>query len=159
MGEFSLIPGMAYTATLAGASVQSADGTALAGAVTQTFTARNGPARGAGAGEAGVAYADAVLEDVDVDQNDTGGALPAVTSISPPNGMTGVRKDAVHVVYTFSESVRLQDARNQSNGDISGAFTLQFYNTSSSSWEDTEDLALGQKVFVNTPAKTITVAL
>jgi len=68
----------------------------------------------------------------------------------------------VHVVYTFSESVTLTDARNQSNGVISEAFTLRFWNTSGSNaakWDDLLDLAHKTEVLVNTTGKTITVAL
>jgi len=156
----SLIPGMTYTAALVASSIQSTDTTPSSSAsLTQTFTARNGPARGAGAAEAGVAYVvdgPAMVEDV---YNDTAGT-PTVTSISPPDGMTGVRKDQVHVVYTFSESVTLSDAANQSNGVISEAFTLRFYNTSGTpKWDDAQDLEYKTEVFVNTTGKTITVAL
>jgi len=154
-----LIPGMTYIATLAGGSVQSAGGATLGGALSQTFTARNGAARGAEAGsEAGVAYVVENLVDDDADHNDTDG-VPTVVSIAPPTGMTGVRKDAVHVVYTFSEPVTLFDTRNQSNYVIEKAFTLQFKNTSSNAFEFEKDLIVGTEVFVNTTAKQVTVAL
>jgi hypothetical protein len=159
----ALIPGMTYTATLAANSIQSMDSAAYASAVSGTFTARNGPTRGATG--AGNSWDNAVLMDVPGPQNDTGSVPPTVVSVSPPRLMTGVATAAVHVVYTFSEAVTLTDARNQSNQEISDAFSLQFYNVSATKkadslrWADDGDLALGSVVFVNTTGKTITVAL
>ena len=155
-----LIPGMVYTATLAAGSVTGADKAGSNGALTTTFTTRNGPPRGGG--DAGVAFVVAELDNVDADQNDTGGVPPTVIDISPKPGMTGVRPGSVHVVYTFSESVRLLDAANKSNGVISEAFKLMFFNTTNADAAQHEfdvDSDITGQAYVNTTGRTISFAL
>ena len=76
--------------------------------------------------------------------------------------MTGVRTDTVHVVYTFSEAVRLVDAANKSNGVISEAFKLMFYNTTnpnSAHHEYDVDSDVTGQAYVNTTGRTISFAL
>jgi len=157
-----LTPGMEYTAVLSSASVTGADTAGSAGALSTTFTTRDGPPRGDGA--AGVAFvvAGGELDSVEAEQNDTGAAAPTVTAISPPSMMTGVRTDTVHVVYTFSEAVRLVDAANKSNGVISEAFKLMFYNTTnpnSAHHEYDVDSDVTGQAYVNTTGRTISFAL
>ena len=104
----------------------------------------------------------AELDNVEADQNDTGTADPTVVDISPKAGMTGVRPDTVHVVYTFSESVRLVDATNKSNGVISEAFKLMFYNTTNADSDQHEfdvDSDITGQAYVNTTGRTISFAL
>jgi hypothetical protein len=157
-----LIPGMQYTAKLSKDSVTGADKDGDNAQLSITFTARDGPPRGDG--PAGVAF---VVNGGELDsdlseQNDTGGVQPSVTSIWPPPSMTGVRTDKVHVVYTFSEAVRLLDAANTSNGQISEAFKLKFWNTTNPDsdeheWDFESDVT--DQAYVNTTGRTITFAL
>jgi len=61
-------------------------------------------------------------------------------------------------VYTFSEAVRLVDAANKSNGVISEAFKLMFYNTTNTAKYDVDSDVTGQ-AYVNTTGHTISFAL
>jgi hypothetical protein len=158
MGDVdTLVPGMAYTSTLAGGSLVS--GSASSARLTASFTALNGPA------SAGIDFkmAEDPVDDVAFEPNDTDGE-PTILSISPVDGMTGVHADTVDVEFSFSEAVTFADVLNVTAGaDIPEVFELKFYNVTSGRWDMWKALQTatgeGQDVFVNTTSKKITVRL